>query len=183
MVSTVILQLLITGQTDVDEGSCKASPSHRSSATRPSGFGRLKAEHAFGGGYTLVKDYVRQVRPRHKKVFVPLAHPPGDAQADFGEEAVVIGGVEQKAYFLYLDLPYSDECFVMAFRAENTEALLEGRNQAFAYWGGVPRTILYDNTRIAVKEITGDGERQPTTAFSGLQSHYLFATKFGRPGT
>jgi hypothetical protein len=42
--------------------------------------------------------------------------------------------------------------------------------------------ILYDNTRIAVKEITGEGERRPTEAFSGLQSHYLFAAKFGRPG-
>jgi transposase len=54
--------------------------------------------------------------------------------------------------------------------------------QAFAYFGGVPPTILYDNTRIAVKQITGDGERTPTKAFSGLQSHYLFAAKFGRPG-
>jgi transposase len=143
---------------------------------------RLKAEHGFGGGYTVVKDYVRQARQRHKEVFVPLAHPPGDAQADFGEALVVIGGVEQKAHFLCLDLPHSDDCFVVAFPAENSEAFLEGHNQAFAYWGGVPRTILYDNTRIAVKQITGDGERKPTEAFSGLQSHYLFAAKFGRLG-
>jgi hypothetical protein len=81
-----------------------------------------------------------------------------------------------------MDLPHSDDCFVVAFPAENTEAFLEGHNQAFAYFGGVPRTILYDNTRIAVKEITGEGERTPTEAFSGLQSHYLFAAKFGRPG-
>ena len=143
---------------------------------------RLKAEHGFGGGYTVVKDYVRQARLRHKEVFVPLAHPPGDAQADFGEALVVIGGVEQKAHFLCLDLPHSDDCFVVAFPAENSEAFLEGHNQAFAYWSGVPRTILYDNTRIAVKQITGDGERKPTEAFSGLQSHYLFAAKFGRLG-
>jgi transposase len=143
---------------------------------------RLKAEHAFGGGYTVVKDYVRQARLRHKEVFVPLAHPPGDAQADFGEALVVIGGVEQKAHFQCMDLPHSDDCFVVAFPAENTESFLEGHTQAFAYFGGVPRTILYDNTRIAVKEITGDGERKPTEAFSGLQSHYLFAAKFGRPG-
>ena len=143
---------------------------------------RLKAEHGFGGGYTVVKDYVRQARQRHKEVLVPLAHPPGDAQADFGEALVVIGGVEQKAHFLCLDLPHSDDCFVVAFPAENTEAFLEGHNQAFAYWGGAPRTILYDNTRIAVKQITGDGERKPTEAFSGLQSHYLFAAKFGRLG-
>jgi transposase len=143
---------------------------------------RLKAEHAFGGGYTVVKDYVRQSRLTHKEVFIPLAHPPGDAQADFGEALVVIGGVEQKAHFLCMDLPHSDDCFVVAFPAENTEAFLEGHNQAFAYFAGVPKTILYDNTRIAVKEITGDGERKPTEAFSGLQSHYLFAAKFGRPG-
>ncbi len=143
---------------------------------------RLKAEHAFNGGYTVVKDYVRLARLRHKEVFVPLAHPPGDAQADFGEALVVMGGVEQKAHFLCMDLPHSDDCFVVAFPAENTEAFLEGHNQAFAYFGGVPRTILYDNTRIAVKEITGNGERTPTEAFSGLQSHYLFAAKFGRPG-
>jgi hypothetical protein len=38
---------------------------------------------------------------------------------------------------------------------------------------------MYRNTRIAVKEIVGDGERKPTDAFSGLQSHYLF----GRPSS
>jgi transposase len=143
---------------------------------------RLKAEHGFGGGYTVVKDYVRQARLRHKEVFVPLAHPPGDAQADFGEALVVIAGVEQKAHFQCMDLPHSDDCFVVAFPAENTEAFCEGHNQAFGYFGGVPRIILYDNTKIAVKEITGEGERKPTEAFSGLQSHYLFAAKFGRPG-
>lgn len=143
---------------------------------------RLKAEHSFRGGYTVVKDYVREARLRRKEVFVPLAHPPGAAQADFGEALVVIGGVEQKAHFLCLDLPHSDDSFVVAFPAENTESFLEGHNQAFAYFGGVPRTILYDNTKIAVKEIAGDGERQPTEAFSGLRSHYLFAAKFGRPG-
>jgi transposase len=143
---------------------------------------RLKAEHRFEGGYTVVKDYVREARLRHKEVFVPLAHPPGDAQVDFGEALVVIGGVEQKGHFLCMDLPQSDDCFVMAFPAENTESFLEGHNQAFAYFAGVPRTILYDNTKIAVKEILGDGERKPTQAFSELQSHCLFAVKFGRPG-
>jgi transposase len=92
-------------------------------------FDRLKAEHAFGGGYTIVKDYVRQARLQHKEVFVPLAHPPGDAQADFGEALVVLAGIEQKAHFQCFDLPHSDDCFVIAFPAENSEAFLEGHNQ------------------------------------------------------
>lgn len=145
-------------------------------------YDRLREEHAFTGGYTIVKDYVRDARLRHKEVFVPLVHPPGDAQADFGEALAVVDGVEQKAHFLCVDLPHSDDCFVMAFPAENTESFCEGHGEAFAYFGGVPRTILYDNTKIAVVEITGDGERKTTEEFSRLKSHYLFEAKFGRPG-
>ena len=145
-------------------------------------YDRLKAEHGYTGGYTIVKDYVRLRKLRQREMFVPLEHPPGDAQADFGEAQVVIAGVERKAHYLVVDLPQSDDCFVIAFPAETTEAFLEGHNQAFAYFGGVPRTILYDNTRLAVARILGDGTRRKTQAFSELQSHYLFQEKFGRPG-
>jgi hypothetical protein len=44
----------------------------------------------------------------------------------------VIAGAEQKAHFQSIDLPHSDDCFVIAFPAENKEAFLEGHNQAFA---------------------------------------------------
>jgi hypothetical protein len=111
-------------------------------------------------------------------MFVPLKHPPGDAQADFGEALVVIGGVMQKAHYLVVDLPQSDDCFVMGFPAERTEAFLEGHNQAFAYFGGVPRTILYDNTKLAVAQILGDGTRSKTQVFTELQSHHLFQERF-----
>ena len=80
-----------------------------------------------------------------------------------------------------MDLPHSDDGFVVAFPAETTEAFLEGHVRAFAYFDGVPTRILYDNTKIAVAKILGGEERQKTRAFSELQSHYLFADKFGRP--
>ena len=145
-------------------------------------FDRLRAEYGFTGGHTTVKDYVRLHQQRRQEMFVPLTHAPGTAQADFGEALVVMAGVELKAHYLAMDLPHSDDIFVMAFPCETTEAFLEGHVQAFAYWGGVPISILYDNTKIAVSKILGDGERQRTRAFSELQSHYLFADKFGRPG-
>jgi len=144
-------------------------------------FDRLKEEHGFPGGYTIVKDYVRLKRLGQREMFVPLHHPPGDAQGDFGEAQVVIAGAECKAHYFVMDLPQSDDSFVMAFPAETTEAFLEGHNHGFRYFGGVPRTILYDNTKLAVARILGDGTRRKTQAFSELQSHYLFAEKFGRP--
>ena len=144
-------------------------------------FERLKEEHGFAGGYTIVKDYVRTATLRGQEMFVPLAHLAGEAQVDFGEALVVIAGAEQKAHYLAMDLPPSDDCFVAAFPAEATEAFLEGHVRAFAYFGGVPTRILYDNSKIAVAKILGGEQRQRTRAFSELQSYYLFADKFGRP--
>ena len=111
---------------------------------------------------------------------MPLSHPPGHAQCDFGEALVVIGGVERKAH-CFVDLPHSDGCFVKAYPAETTEAFLDGHVSAFAFLGGVPQSILYDNTRLAVARILGDGRRQRTRAFTELQSHYLPRTGSGVP--
>ena len=47
-------------------------------------FDRLREEYGFTGGYTIVKDYVRERRLRLREMFVPLTHPPGHAQMDFG---------------------------------------------------------------------------------------------------
>src|SRR6202022_449715 len=112
-----------------------------------------------------------------REMFVPLSHPPGDAQADFGEAMVVIGGGEGRAHHLVGDLPQPRGTSVMAFPGETTEAFLEGHNHAFAYFGGVPCTILYDNTKLAVARILGDGTRMKTRAFTELQSHYLFGER------
>ena len=145
-------------------------------------FERLRDEHGFDGGYTIVKDYVREHRRQTREMFIPLSHPPGHAQCDFGEAVVVIGGVERKAHCFVLVLPYSDGCFVKAYPAEATEAFLDGHVSAFAFLGGVPQSMLYDNTKLAVAKILGDGRRQRTLAFTELQSHYPFDDRFGRPG-
>ena len=113
---------------------------------------------------------------------MPLSHAPGHAQRDSGEALVLIGGVERKAHCFGIDLPHSDGCFVKAYPAETTEVCLDGHVSAFAFLGGVPQSILYDNTKLAVARILGEGRRKRTRAFTELQSHYLFDDRFGRPG-
>lgn len=157
-----------------------APPKQRHTAHRI--FERLKAEHGFTGGYTVVKDYVRIARANSRETFVPLAHPAGHAQVDFGEAIAVIGGVRQKIHVFFMDIPHSDAPFMKAYPAETTEAFLDGHVSAFAFFGGVPLSILYDNTKLAVAKICGDGKRERTRAFSELVSHYLFRDRFGRPG-
>jgi len=145
-------------------------------------YDRLRDERGFDGGYTTVRDYVHPRRLRLKEAFVPLAHPAGDAQADFGEAWAVIGGETRKVHFLVVSLPHSDAVFVKAYPAETAEAFCDGHVSAFAFFGGIPVSILYDNTRLAVAKILGDGTRKRSTLFAALQSHYVFEDRYGRPG-
>ncbi|HEY0214489.1 MAG TPA: IS21 family transposase, partial [Paenirhodobacter sp.] len=145
-------------------------------------FDRLCEECGFTGGYTIIKDYIRERERRGQEVFVPLSHPPGHAQADFGEALVRIGGVEQKAHFFVLDLPHSDGCYVRAYPAAVAEAWVDGHIHAFAFFGAVPQSVLYDNDRCLVAKILPDGTRKRASLFSGFLSHYLIRDRYGRPG-
>jgi transposase len=79
----------------------------------------------------------------------------------------VIGGVERKIHFFAMDLPHSDAGFVQAYPAETTEAFCAGHVAAFAFFGKVPASILYDNTKLAVARILGDGRRRDRRKFGG----------------
>ena len=143
---------------------------------------RLRDEHGFTGGYTIIKDYMREQERRGREMFVPLTHAPGHAQADFGEAMVIIGGVEQKAHFFALDLPHSDACYVRAYPAAVAEAWVDGHVHAFGFFGRVPVSVLYDNDRCLVARILPDGTRTRAKLFSGFLSHYLIRDRYGRPG-
>lgn len=132
----------------------------------------------FTGQYTIVKDAVRALKKQSKEVFMPLLHLPGEAQMDFGEALVKMGGVLRKVHFLAMALPHSDAFFVMAFERECTETFWEGHVRAFEFFGGVPWRISYDNTRVCVAKILGPRERELTEGFKQLLSHYLFDHHF-----
>src|SRR5919205_2046395 len=116
-----------------------APPKQRHTAKRI--FDRLRAEHGYAGSYTSVKAYVHEHRARAQEMFVPLAHSPGHAQADFGEAVAVVGGIMEKNHLFFLRLPHSDAGFLKAYPAERIEAFLDGHNAAFAFLGGVPQSI------------------------------------------
>ncbi|OWK37430.1 Mu transposase domain-containing protein [Fimbriiglobus ruber] len=78
-----------------------------------------------------------------------------------------------------MSLPYSDAVYCQAFPRECTEVFLEGHVRTFAFFGGVPRRIAYDNTKTAVAKIVGGRDRVVTRAFARLRSPFLFASHFG----
>ena len=102
---------------------------------------------------TIVRDYVAVARLRSREVFIPLSHKPGHAQVDFGEADGIIGGKLTRFHYFCMDLPHSDAPFFKTYPAEVAEAFCDGHVEAFAFFGGVPRSILYDNTKLAVARI------------------------------
>lgn len=141
-------------------------------------FDRLCDEHDFDGCYSSVKEAVREWKQGHKEVFLPLSHPPGEAQVDFGEAKIRLNGVETKVALFVMTLPYSGAIFIQAFPRECTETFLEGHRRAFEYFGGAPQRISYDNSAIAVIEVLQGRERKLTREFLRLQSFYLFQEHF-----
>lgn len=142
-------------------------------------FERLQ-EEGYPGSYTQVKEAVRERRRCRAEVFVPLVHRPGEAQVDFGYALAKVGGVLRKVVFFVMALPHSGAMFVQVFERLCTETLWEAHVRAFAFFGGVPRRITYDNERVMVAGVLGAHERALTRGFAELVSHSLFEPHFCR---
>lgn len=143
-------------------------------------FDRLREEHGYAGCASIVRAAVHDGKKSSAEVFVPLSHPPGEAQMDFGFAEVVVAGARVTAALFVMALPHSDAFFVRAYPKECTEAFQDGHGRAFDFFGGVPTRIRYDNSKVAVAAITGPRGRTPTTEFLRLAGHFLFAYRFRR---
>jgi transposase len=141
---------------------------------------RLRDEHGYQGCASIVRDAVHAAKARQAEAFVPLLHPPGHAQCDFGRAEVVVAGIPYQAALFVLTLPHSNARFGCLFPRECTEAFHAGHARAFAFFAGVPARISYDNSKIAVKRLTGPNDRDLTQEFLRLKSHFCFASHFCR---
>jgi transposase len=156
-----------------------APPKQRHTAKRI--FERLRDEYDYTGCSSQVRAAVARVKRNNLEVFVPLSHPPGRAQFDFGEATVIIAGEETKAALAVMTLPYSDAYFLSAYPRECAETFQAGHVAGFDFFGGVPVRTSYDNTSIAVSKVDGR-DRVLTTEFLRLESHFLFEHHFCRVG-
>jgi transposase len=156
-----------------------APPKQRHTARRI--FERLRDEHGYTGCYSQVQMAVKRAKAHSQEAFVPLSHPPGHAQFDFGEATVVVAGERCKAALGVITLPYSDTYFLSAYPRECTETFQAAHVAGFEFFGAVPLRISYDNTTIAVSKVMGK-ERTLTRGFLTLESHHLFEHHFCRVG-
>jgi hypothetical protein len=114
--------------------------------------------------------------------YVPLAFAPGErAEFDFGHAVVELAGREVSQPYLAGRLRYSGAMFLEVFPTERQEAFLLGQRHAFEFWGGVPRTVVYDNLTPAVQRVLRGHQRTEQAAFAHFHSAYGFEAIFANP--
>jgi transposase len=155
---------------------------------------RLVDEHGAEISYSSVVAYVGHRRPQivaeaRDRVgvmdgFVPQAHEPGrDAEVDFGEVWLRLGGELVKAHLFTLRLSYSGKSAHKVFPSQGQEAFLEGHVYAFDQLGGVPcGQISYDNLKPAVYRVCFGRNRIESERWIMFRSHYGFDAFYCQSG-
>jgi transposase len=139
-------------------------------------------ERGQSASLTVIKEILAETRRQAREVYVPLVYRPGDlAEVDFFEVTVEIAGVKKKAWKFLMRLMASGADFTWLYERCDQVSFLDGHVRAFEHFGGVPRRIVYDNLKAAVKRIVGV-ERELSERFVALVSHYLFEPCFARVG-
>lgn len=165
----------------VDENSQCGSKKQHHTAKRI--YDRLVAERGFTGGETTIRRLVKELREKHQEAFVPLIFPAGDAmQIDWGEATIYLNGVKTTVNLFCARMCYSGAPMVLAYRRQNEESFLDALVQVFQYFGGVPRRVIFDNGKVAVKDGFGAHARKQA-GYAALAAHYGFEAVFCNPAS
>ena len=143
---------------------------------------RLKDEHPeFDLSYPTVQRFVKayKVQTQKAKTFQELVWHPGEAQVDFGESDFYERGSLVRKKYLTVSFPYSNDGFSQIFGGETSECVCQGLKDIFAYIGGVPSVLVFDNATGVGHRI--GGEIREAQLFQQMRAHYGFIARFCNP--
>jgi transposase len=134
-------------------------------------------EDGFDGGYTIVKEYIRRVRPRRKKAYLTLSFAPGEcAQVDWGSYGSVnVGDTSRRLSFFVMVLCHSRMMYVEFTVSQTMEHFLSCHQNAFLRFGGIPERIMVDNLKSAVLKRTVGKDPVLNPKYLDFANHYGFA--------
>ena len=118
------------------------------------------------------------------EVFVPQSYVFGqEAQVDWYEATAKLGGQSKNPYFFAMRSMASGDAFHCAYTHATQQALLEAHEKGFAYFGGVFRTLRYDNMGSLVKKILRGYQRVETERIIEFRSHWGFQSQYCNPAS
>ncbi len=141
-------------------------------------------EQGYDGGYSIVKDYVRRIRPNRTEAFLTLKFAPGQcAQVDWGSfGSVEVDGTRRALSFFVFVLGYSRWLYVEFTLGQSQEWFLGCQQRAFEVLGGVPQEVMVDNCKTAVLSHIAGAEPVYNPQYLDFARHYGFRIKACGPG-
>jgi transposase len=142
-------------------------------------------EMGFDGGKTIVKDFIKEVRPKQEvPAVLRYETKPGiQAQVDWGEVGKVeIDGKIKKLFCYSMVLGYSRMRYVEFTLSTDTSTLLQCHLNAFQYFGGCTQEILYDNMKqVVIKRALKSSDSEWNLQFEDFFKYYGFIPRLCRP--
>lgn len=135
-------------------------------------------DRGYQGSVWPIRRFVARMRPSRHEAFLRLSVLPGEqAQVDWASfGSIVVGRAKRGLSCFLMVLSWSRALFARFYLDQTTESFMRGHLAAFDAFGGVPRTILYDNLKSAVLEREGELVRFHPRILE-LAGHYHFAPK------
>jgi len=131
--------------------------------------------------YASVCNYIQKKENKlsAKEAFIRQDPEAGDSiEFDWGEIKLNIGGKQTRLYLAVFTNCYSNYRYALIYNRQDTLAFQESHVSFFSHLGCVPREMVYDNMRVAVKKFVGVYEKEPTEALLAMRSHYQFTHRF-----
>lgn len=130
----------------------------------------------YEGGFSILKEYIRLVRPVRHRAFLTLAFEPGEAaQVDWGYAGMIeIGRTRRRLSFFVMVLCHSRMAYVEFTCGEAMEHFLSCHRNALEYFGGVPRTLLIDNLKTGVRQHPFGERATFNPRYLDFAAHYGF---------
>ena len=133
-------------------------------------------EKGYAGGYSILKEFVRQVRPVRKPAFLMLEFAPGEcAQVDWGNfGSVAVGSTRRRLSFFVMVLCYSRLMYVEFTLSEGMEQFLSCHRRAFEFFGGATGKVMIDNLKVGVLRHPAGQKALFNPRYLDLAAHYGF---------
>lgn len=149
----------------------------------------LREQKGYTGSVSQVRRYIQRRRgelgllPRGEVTLDRMKAATGLCEADWTEVRIILNGVLTKAWLLAVRLRFSGAHFVRAYRATDTACLLDGLQQAFEWFGGVPPIVQLDNMTVAVSKVFKGRSRQESRAYAAFRAHHGYRGQYTMVGS
>lgn len=138
-------------------------------------------EKGFSLSYTSVSQYVQKYKENEYtyEAFIKQQYDFGDVcEFDWGEVKLIIDGNNIKLRMAVFSLAKSNFRFAYLYTHENTQSFVDAHIRFFKHINGVPKTMVYDNMKVAVAKFVGRTEKEATEALKKLSVYYGFRYRF-----